>query len=62
MASYATEKKLGVTYIYLDGHESGTAAKTLTFGPVNMDLDANGQVIGVELLEALEPVVGYEHV
>lgn len=63
MASYATEKKLGVTYVYMDGREAESAVKTVEVANgVNIDFGADGKPNGIELVyEALEPVVGYEH-
>lgn len=61
MAEYSTEKKLGVSYIFLDGREGVEHLRTIDVGGVLVDVGWDGFAKGVELMEALTPKVGYEH-
>ena len=53
-ASYTYDPQAGATYVYLDDPTSpGGVARTVEVdATVNLDLDADGRVIGIEILAA----------
>lgn len=53
-ASYTYDPQAGATYVYLDGPipPGGVARTAQVDAMVNLDLDADGRVIGIEILAA----------
>ena len=58
-AKYFTERKLGVTYIYLTECRSQNCYTQHVTPTVNLDFDREtSELVGIEILDDMEPGIG----